>query len=343
MIIISCIKAPETQIKYIQIMFGNMPISYFNAAVLSLASLCALTEAAFSYTDLKYVVAFGDSYSFVQGSAGLANKTFIGSYVDYAYTASQLLNNKIIQNFTSTAEGGPNWLEQLTACAVKDGSYTPSDCPIALWDFAFAGASVSKEFLPPHNKYTIPLVNQTSRFLTYGEPALRSAGKLDKTKTLVTIWIGVNDIFDSKTYKPANITYEAFWAKELDAVFQQSVKPLYDNGFKNFLFMNLPPLDRTSANQRSKSPYPTKAQVNSWDGLLANRTKTWEATHTDSRAMLYDANKYLNKVMDNPSNYGITITNSYCAAWDQLGALTNASAYGCSPLNQYFWYNPVHL
>lgn len=316
---------------------------FINTSVSGLALLSGFADASFSYTDLKHVVSFGDSYSFLQGSSGMTNKTFIGSYVDYAYTGSQLLDSKIVQSFTGTAEGGPNWLNYLTNCAVADGSYAPSDCAIALWDFAFSGASISEQFIPKHSRFTIPLVNQTSRFLTYGEPALRSAGKLDKSKTLVTIWIGVNDIFDSLTYKPASMDYATFWASELDAVFQQSTKQLYDNGFKNFLFLNMPPLDRVPVNQRSSNPFPSKALVDVWGSLLADRTKAFEATYSDARAMLYDANGFLNKMMDTPSNYGITVTNAYCSAWDQLDARTNAAAYGCSPLNQYFWYNAAHL
>ncbi|KAK6063271.1 hypothetical protein SCUP515_12557 [Seiridium cupressi] len=320
-----------------------MAPSIFTTTLWSLASLGSFAQAAFSFSNVKQVVAFGDSYSFTQGSTGQPNKTFIGSYLQYAYTASQLLNTTIIQNFTGTAEGGPNWLQHLTGCSVADGSYLPANCSTALWNFAYAGASVGDEFVPRHTKYTIPLVNQTSRFLKYGEPVLRSKGLLNKSTALVTIWIGVNDIFDTPTYKPSSVTYQDFWTREINGVFKQSVKPLYDNGFKNFLFMNLPPLDRTTANQRTSTPYPSKAQVDLWGGILANTTRSFQANHTDAKAMLYDANAFLNTVMNNASSYGLTRTASYCAGWNQLGVLTNPAAYGCSSLSKYFWYNAAHL
>ncbi|ETS85584.1 hypothetical protein PFICI_03609 [Pestalotiopsis fici W106-1] len=320
-----------------------MGLSLYIVALLSLASHISPAQAAFKYSDVKQVISFGDSYSFVQGTYGQPNKTFIGSYTQYAYTSTQLLNNKMVQNFTGTAEGGANWLQRLTGCGVQDGSYSPANCSMSLWNFAYAGASVGDQWLPRHNPYTIPLVNQTSRYLTYGDPVLRSKAKINKSTALVTIWIGVNDIFDTVTYKPSNITNEAFWASEIDGVFQQSVQPLYNNGYKNFLFMNLPPLDRTAGNQRSSTPYPSKAQVNSWGSILANRTQAFQAKYSDSKAMLYDANTFLNNVLDNPSKYGITRTNSYCAAWNQIGVLTNPASYGCSSLDKYFWYNAAHM
>lgn len=320
-----------------------MGISFCIIALLSLASHFGPAQAAFQYSNVKQILSFGDSYSFVQGTIGQPNKTFIGSYKQYAYTATQLMNTKIVQNFTGTAEGGANWLQRLSGCAVQNGSYLPANCSVSLWNFAYAGAGVGDQWVPKHTPYTIPLVNQTARYLTYGDPVLRSKGKINKSTALVTMWIGVNDIFDTVTYKPANVSYEAFWSSEINGMFQQSVLPLYESGFKNFLFLNLPPLDRTAGNQRTSTPYPSKAQVDLWGSILANRTQTFQATYTDSKAMMYDANTFLNGVMDNPSQYGITRTSSYCPAWNQIGVLTNPAAYGCSSLDKYFWYNAAHM
>lgn len=92
-------------------------------------------------------VAFGDSYSFIQGTNGYPRYSFLGSYLpgEFAYTPQELLNSKIVQNFTGTASGGPNWLEFLTGCAVEDGLWSPRDCDVQLWDFAVAGANVAEE------------------------------------------------------------------------------------------------------------------------------------------------------------------------------------------------------
>lgn len=90
-------------------------------------------------------LAFGDSYTFVQGTHGHQNFSFIGDYLpqNFAYTPQDLLSNRIVQNFTGTAEGGPNWVEFLTGCGVHKGLHSPLLCKKQLWDFAFAGADVS--------------------------------------------------------------------------------------------------------------------------------------------------------------------------------------------------------
>jgi hypothetical protein len=56
-----------------------------------------------------------------------------------------LLSNKIVQNFSGTAEGGPNWVEYLTGCGLEEGLTSPETCKLQLWDFAFAGADISQE------------------------------------------------------------------------------------------------------------------------------------------------------------------------------------------------------
>lgn len=92
-------------------------------------------------------IAFGDSYTFVQGTNGYPTFSFIGDYLpgQFAVTPSELWSDRIVQNFTGTAEGGPNWVEYLTGCGLKPGLTDPRSCKTQLWDFAFAGADVSEE------------------------------------------------------------------------------------------------------------------------------------------------------------------------------------------------------
>lgn len=43
-------------------------------------------------------IAFGDSYTFVQGTHGYPGYSFIGDQLNYAYDADTLLTDKIVQN-----------------------------------------------------------------------------------------------------------------------------------------------------------------------------------------------------------------------------------------------------
>lgn len=46
-------------------------------------------------------IAFGDSYTYVQGTKGRQNSTFIGDYFNFSFTEQELLDNKIVQNQVS--------------------------------------------------------------------------------------------------------------------------------------------------------------------------------------------------------------------------------------------------
>lgn len=48
-----------------------------------------------------YRIAFGDSYTYVQGTRGYVNLTFIGSQLDLSYTPQELLTDLIVQNQVS--------------------------------------------------------------------------------------------------------------------------------------------------------------------------------------------------------------------------------------------------
>ncbi|EEB96982.1 hypothetical protein MPER_03790, partial [Moniliophthora perniciosa FA553] len=100
---------------------------------------------------IKYVYAFGDSYSFIQGVSGYPNYSFIGDALHPSFTPEELLSNEII----------PRNLEFLTGCFQG----LPSHCEKQLWDFAFAGADIDVALLPRHHNFTIQLVEQVDQWV----------------------------------------------------------------------------------------------------------------------------------------------------------------------------------
>lgn len=208
-----------------------------------------------------------------------------------------------------------------------------------LWNFAFAGADVSLEYLPQHHDFTIPLVNQTQQYLTWAEPVI---GKnMDKAKALVAFWIGINDINDSS--RSTNVSFPAFYDELIDVLFAQSVRPMYEAGYKNFVFVNLPPLDRTAANAASETPLPNKTMIGWWGSSLETHSRIFATKNNDVKAMVYDANAFLNGVLNDPGKYGIKNTTSYCLDYADPDVLEHPEQHGCLPLDHYFWYNSGHM
>lgn len=200
---------------------------------------------------------------------------------------------------------------------------------------------IPKYSTPLHHNYTVPLVNQTQQFLTYGQPVFKHKLCVKPSKTLVAIWIGINDINDSAKY---NVSFPDFYDSIISTIFSQSVKPLYEAGYYNFLFVNLPPLDRTPSNQLKAEPLPNRTMIGWWDDTLVRHSEAFAAEHSDVTTMVFDANTFLNGVLDNPGKYGITNTTNYCAGYLQADVLTDWEKYGCPvPLDQYFWFNSGHM
>ncbi|KAF4155215.1 hypothetical protein CNMCM8927_008834 [Aspergillus lentulus] len=296
------------------------------------------SKHAFDWDATKYLLAFGDSYTYVQGTHGHQNYSFIGDQLNFAYDWKTLLSNKIVQNQTATAEGGPNWVEFLTNCGVKKGLTSPLSCKKQLWDFAFAGADISVEYTPLHHNYTVSLVNQVTQYEQYGHPVLKNI--MHPSRTLVAIWIGINDMNDSAKYA---VHFPTFYNRMMTTLFA-SVQTLYNLGYHSYLFMNLPPLDRTPANQARSNPSPNATRITWFNDALAQHALSFERAHPDTTVHVFDAHTALGNMIDHPARYGIVNTTNFCAGYNEPDIGTNYRAYGCpTPLDTYFWYNSGHL
>jgi phospholipase/lecithinase/hemolysin len=296
------------------------------------------THDSFKWHSTKSLIAFGDSYTYVQGTLGHRNYTFIGDELNFSFTPEQLFSNRIVQNLTGTAEGGPNWVEFLTGCGVQDGLHDPRECGIQLWDFAYAGANTIEEagFTPLHHNHTVSLERQIEQFVSYGNPALESI-HLNKNNALVAVWIGINDINDLVSTQGKNATFAPLYEKIQKRVFK-NVEKIYSLGYKDFLFMNLPPLDRGPG-----TPKVNASLVSSFNKIHAAYADIFQAEHKDAKVLQFDVNSVLNSVLNRYQDYGFKNVTDYCPAYNQPDILTEFSKYGCTELDTYFWYNSGHL
>ncbi|KAF2477473.1 lysophospholipase A [Lindgomyces ingoldianus] len=292
---------------------------------------------SFNWDTTDSLIAFGDSYTYVQGTLGHVNSTFIGDLQNLVFTSSQLLSDLIVQNQIGTAEGGPNWVQYLTQCGLKPGLTKLKECKVQLWDFAFGGADVSEEFTPLHHNYTVSLEKQVEQFLDYGDPVLSTF--LDKSKALVTSWIGINDIGDSAKY---NVSFPGFYDK-LQARHFEFIDSIYARGYKNFLLMNLPPLNRRPGLVFSPNPSVNATMIQWWNSALQSHATAFSNSHSDVEVMVFDVNKVLNGVLDEAEKWGFKNTTGYCTAYNQPDILTDPGKYGCLPQKEYFWFNTGHL
>jgi phospholipase/lecithinase/hemolysin len=181
------------------------------------------------------------------------------------------------------------------------------------------------------------LEEQVQQFLTYAQPTLSTF--INPSKTLVTFWIGINDINDSAKY---SVDFAIFYDKLITTLFE-SVQSVYNAGYRNFLFMNLPPLDRTPGNILKTTPLPNTTMINLWDRTLTSHIHTFNEQNPHANAFGFDVNGFLNKVLDSPGKYGIKNVTGYCKSYDQPYVDTDPERYGCLPLDEYAWFNDGHM
>lgn len=199
----------------------------------------------------------------------------------------------------------------------------------------------------PHHIFTTPLINQTAEYLEYGDKVLRQNTGLEPDRTLVSLWIGINDISD--TYNYANLTaynvntWPELYDLIISAEFDLSVTGLLNAGYRHFLFLNLPPLDRAPNVVNTTKQASFKSRINAWNSVLTHHINRFQETYPMATVLSYDVNYVLNQVLDHPLRYGILNTTDYCPGYANSTILTDPAASGCLPLNELFWYNSGHL
>jgi phospholipase/lecithinase/hemolysin len=123
-----------------------------------------------------------------------------------------------------------------------------------------------------------------------------------------------------------------------------SVETLYDLGYRKYLFLNLPPLDRTPGNQAKTNPSPNATQVAWYNEALEAQAGAFGSGRGDVQVEVFDAHVRLAGMLDDPGRFGIANTTGFCAGYDQPDVGVEYSKYGCPvPLEEYFWFNSGHL
>ncbi|KAL7271764.1 hypothetical protein RUND412_005458 [Rhizina undulata] len=253
------------------------------------------SNVSYSWEKNTQFLVFGDSYTFVQGTAGRDNYSFIGDAFDYSFTEKELLSNRIVKNWTSS--GGSNWVEFLTGC--YEGF--PRECKNQLWDFAFAGADISSQYLTLHHNYSVDLVDQVKQWDLYAKRSL----KFNPKRAIAAFFIGINDINDSAKW--TNVSFPEFYDTLVGEYFN-TVETVYKGGYENFLFMNLPPLDRTPGNQISANPKPNITQIQQFNDAISRHATKFARRNKDANILVFDTYTTLSGFLDNPQDYGISNT-----------------------------------
>ncbi|KAI5478621.1 COPII-coated vesicle protein SurF4/Erv29 [Pseudohyphozyma bogoriensis] len=300
---------------------GNPPPMHFRSLVPSAAAAVLLATFAtpataagsFALGNIDYVFAFGDSFS------------------TWNWTVSP--NNLTAPDSDKTWCNGPNWLDYL----FRNSSALTRN-------FAIGGATTSNDIISSLIYKAVD--SQIADFTAAFSPPPASV-PWTGANSLFATWIGINDCSASFAYTDRSI-------RQAEAVkkWYQLQENLYASGARNFLFLNVPPMElspfvvRYGRGDRGGDASLLKASVDNWNTLLQSYAYKFQQEHQDAMVMLYDTHHRFESVLEDGLSYGFKNTTLDCPAYSHLGKYPDWSvtkvASCVNPLANYFWLDGTH-
>ncbi|EIW54084.1 uncharacterized protein TRAVEDRAFT_39742 [Trametes versicolor FP-101664 SS1] len=207
-----------------------------------------------------------------------------------------------------TAVGGTNWIDVDTVVHNKS--------LILTWNYAYGGATINASLVQPYEPTVLSLIDQVNQFL--GGAAKKPANApWTSANSLFSVWIGINDIGNSYYLSGDR---DAFSDSLLDSYFGQ-VEELYNVGARNFLFINVPPVDRSPLMlaQAASAQALEKQVIAGYNSKLSARVAAFKASHTGVSTWEWDSNTAFGTVLDNPTKYGFVDATSFGGTGDFWG------------------------
>lgn len=253
------------------------------------------TGPAPSSVKANYWFSFGDSYT----QTGFTT-------TDTLPTPEDPLGNPPYPGYT--AVGGVTWIDQAT---------TVSNHSLVLtYNYAYGGATIDASLVTPYEPTVLSLTDQVNEFLSQAN--VGTGTKIwTSSNALFSVWIGINDIGNSY-YLGGDRA--AFSDTLLNAYFAL-IEKLFNTGARNFLFINVPPVDRSPmmVAQGTSATSLEKSVIAGFNSKLAARVSNLTSTHSGVKTWLWDSNARFSQILDNPTAFGFIDNSSYGNTGDFWG------------------------
>ncbi|KAH8806883.1 hypothetical protein DL96DRAFT_1763946 [Flagelloscypha sp. PMI_526] len=170
----------------------------------------------------------------------------------------------------TTITHGQNWVGALTTQFNKTLTLT--------WDYAISGGQIVTSMQKQVEQQFLETAGTKPDYSPWSA-----------TTSLFASWIGINDI--NRSVVSERLPLEFILQDEL-----------YTSGARNFLFLNVPPFDRSPGGNYSTE---VKDQITLWNDLLPTLVQNFTDTHTDSTAFIFDTQALWEEFYEDPENFGI--------------------------------------
>ena len=147
-------------------------------------------------------------------------------------------------------------------------------------------------------------------FLTSLPPGLPWKGQ----NSLFLIWIGINDVLNSWSLG----NWDEFHKTLLDAYFAL-VDKLLAAGARNFLFVDVPPLERSPqiVAEGADSVEKVRLALASYNSKLFQRVTALGRRRKDVSAKLFSSSTVFTEVLNHATKYGFANSTAFCTAYQK--------------------------
>lgn len=236
-----------------------------------------------------------------------------------------------------TAANGPNWIDFLTV------TYNASF--IETVNLAYGGAVVDDRLIQQYLPTVLSMRNQVEdEFIPIYADGSEGTFQWNSKNTLFASFLGINDV--GNAYSRSNAS--DIFAADL-ATYASLTDTLYQSGARNFLFLNVPPVDRAplTASQGAAAQAAENSAILAWNANVTALAANLSTAYADATAFVFDTHALFAAVLDDPAVYPQTAayvnTTDYCEAyangtpsWYTLNATCGVS------VDEYFWLNSLH-
>ncbi|KAG8909267.1 hypothetical protein FRC01_007034 [Tulasnella sp. 417] len=167
---------------------------------------------------------------------------------------------------------------------------------IYAFNFAISGATIDNSIVPAFSTSIKSVTEQVGQW-TSNLASKPSYAPWTSSTAIFSFFIGINDIGNSYTQGDRTDTL-------LTAYFNQ-VQKLYDAGGRNFLFINVPPVDRSPLMITQSGASTEKNIIISYNTKLASKIQAFKSSHPDVTTYLYDSWTKLTQILNSPGTYGL--------------------------------------
>ncbi|KAF8921222.1 hypothetical protein CPB85DRAFT_1556235 [Mucidula mucida] len=240
------------------------------------------------FANIKHLFIFGASYCAT--SDELPNRQIIPTAVEPLGVPFPGEDDALCTKF-----GTPNWVGHLIAQYRPGPRYKPNvpvedqdpaylAHPLLVYNYSFGGSRA------------VDVINYQLPSFSKGAGSKPSWAPWTSEDSLFITWVGINDCAHGNSCEES--MSNLFGAHE----------KLYEAGARNFVLINVPPIERSPAVDRVVAERASQTYLD-WNTSLSQALSAFSNAHSDATTIVFSAHEAFTKILDNPEEYDLPVSD----------------------------------